>query len=947
MKTHPKLMLTVIAGAALPVLLLTAVAAKSPLPSPVAVPVLQVGNYGGNFRFAINEPSTLDPADYNSARAITGQVFEGLAKWEDDLEPVPAIAQSWESSDAQHWTFHIRPGARFHNGRQITAQDVIYSWDRVAAAGHIMYDYFVAPLLNSATAVGTDTLQVSLNDPFASFPTLLALPYMAIVPEEAVGSIETNPVGSGPFQFQSWTPGDSIVLVHYDDYYAGRPYLDSITYQFYANETDMYDDYRLGNLDLSPVPSDRITDVVGDPDSIFINTLSLIYYGMKVDRPPFSDVRVRRALNYAVDKQDIVDNVAPDYQVVAEGPVPPGMQGYDPPVEAYPYSPTLALDLLAQAGWTDTNSDGILDDGAGTDLSIDLWYSTRHSSEAIANALADDFRDMGGSGLGATVVISHTDWETYYGNLDQYPMFALGWGADYPDPYNFLHYLFRSERTYNETNYSNSQVDAWLDQAASALDLTTRQALYESIETQVQEDAPFINLYYNLKLYHGGAVYVKGGDVLGLVIPAWGLNAIQMESVQLFFDDHDVEPQTILYPKDNTLIAPIAPTVKVRNVGASTELNIPVRCRILQDSTELYNQTQTIASLSPFATQVVVFPDWTPLAAGDYTFEFTTLLPGDENPANDQEMKMVTVTDVAFYDAYTQDNPGDDGSVPTSAWWQSPDLVVRHQDDGFRSHQSPILGQTNYVYVKVRNIGNTTMSDGYVNVYWHAPSPAIMCGHWGLINPAPIPVGTLAPGESTWVKTTWVPPIEGHTCLFSRFWSGDDPVTYECDVPWDNNIAQRNVEVVPLGGLNGGMSALAQLGQASVLFEVTNVRDLPASVDVIVERGTFPATGTIVLEFSRDLFSRWLAETGGTVDGGIVIPGTTRISVTHRVSASVLGLPMKVREMQQAKMHLAGPPLDEAELYVIEGIEGTIMGGMTYRTQILRPVYLPVVLRDY
>ena len=924
--------------------LLTATAAEILTPARPAgpAPLRAEGNYGGNFRFATYEPAGLDPAPQDwdvAANPMLRQIFEGLTVWDGNLAPVPAIAQSWASTDAQNWTFQLRHGVRFHNGRLLTAQDVVYSWERVAAAGNEWYDYLLAPLLASYTAVGTDTLQVTLNEPFATLPTALALPFMSVVPSETVGTILTQPVGSGPFQFQSWTPGDSIVVTHYDDYYGGRSYLDSITYHFYADEAEMYDDYLLSNLDLSPVPTERITEVVGSPNAIWKNSLSLYYYGMKVDWPPFDDVRVRQALNYAVDKPDIVDIAAAEqgYLVLAEGPVPPGMQGYDPPVPDYTHNPTLALDLLAQAGWTDTNSDGILDDGQGTDLTIELWYSTRHSNELIATALAQDFGDIGGSGLGATVVISTAAWGDFYQNIDQYPMFSLGWFADYPDPYNFLHPFFHSEVASQYTHYDNPQVDAWLDQSQAVLDLATRQGLYDQIETQVQNDAPFFNLYYR------GAVYVQGENVLGLVIPRWGADAIQMKNVQIFFNTHDVEPQAILFPKDNVLIQPIAPSVKVRNAGSSAETNVPVRCRILQSSTELYNQTLSIASLSPFATQVVAFPVWLPPAAGSYSFEFTTLLPGDENPANDQETKAVTVTDVALYDAYSRDNLADNGSVPTTEWWQSPDILVRNQDDNVRRHQDPILGQTNTVYVQVQNIGNDTIADGYVDVYWHEPSAAIACGGWAIINATPIPVGTLAPRQSRWVKTPWVPPIEGHTCLFSRLWSSDDPVTVECDVPWDNNLAQRNVEVVELGG--GGLHAALQTGQATVQFEVTNLRDLPAAADLVVERGTFPPTGTLVLEFSRDLFSRWQAA-GGVVQGGAVIPNTSRIEVTDPVSATVIGLPLGVRETQQVRMHLAGPPAADFALHVHERIEGNLVGGMTYHTEIPWPIYLPLIVMN-
>jgi ABC-type transport system substrate-binding protein len=907
------------------------------------------GNYGGNFRLPTYEPTTLDPADYSwgdtPAWPIMSQVFEGLTKWDDNLQPRPALALSWSSSDGRHWTFNIRPGAKFHNGRQVTAQDVVYSFERLANAGNDWYDYFPGPLLepvtDSVVAVGTDTVQITLSEPFATFPTVLGMPIMSIVPSETVSTIITSPVGAGPFEFQNWTEGDSIVLGYFDEYYAGRPYLNSITYEFYDTEAEMYEDYELGNLDLSPVPQASLTDVVGSPNAIFLNTLGLQYYGMKVDEAPFDDVLVRRALNYAVDRQAIVENVLSEYAVVAEGPVPPGIESYDPPVAAYTYNPTQALSLLAAAGWTDTNSDFILDDGSGTDLTIELWHHTRDAEQtSLANALAADFRDIGGTGLGATVTVSSAGWSSpYLDDIDQYPMYSLGWRADFPDPYNFLEPHFSSGGSMNYANYNNSQVDSWLADSLSALNVATRQGLYESIETQVQDDAPFINLYYL------GVVYVKSTDVVGLVIPSFGLDVVQMEQVQLFFATHDVELLSILQPKDTSAMEQTVPSAKVRNAGSSTETDVPVRCRILQGgTTQLYSQTVTVGSLSPFSTQVVTFSAWTPPAPGAYTFELTTLLTGDAVSSNDQETKETTVSATAFYDAYTRDNSADWGTICQSAWWQSPDIVVRHEDDSIRRHVDPILGQTNYVYVRVRNIGNATISDGKVNVYWHGPSSAIICGDWGLINPAPIAVGTLSPGQSKWVKTTWVPPIEGHTCLMSDFWSGSDPITRQCEVPCDNNIAQRNVEVV---GGGGQAQSLLQGGQDTVLFEVTNVRDLPADVDLIVERGTFPSGGSLVLEFSLDLFNRWMDETGGTVDGGAVIPDSTRVSITAPGSCVVNGLPMDVRETQQVKMYLSAESGVEFALRVSQEIEGITVGGMTYRTQIPWTSYVPLALKRF
>lgn len=481
--------------------------------------------YGGDFRYPIGEPDTLDPiASWGAEWPIMSQVFEGLVKLDENLNPVPAIAASWETTEAaEGWVFLLRDDVRFHNGRQVTAQDFVYSWNRAVGSG--WWDFLMAPLVDSFTALNPSTFQVTLNQPFAPLPSILAMPFLSIVPSETVGTIDTNPVGTGPFALEHWTSGDEIVLVANEDYYEGHPYLDRITYRFYDDVGEMYNDFQNGELELSPVPASEILDVRDDPNAILQNALGVYYYGMHVDISPFDDVRVRQALNYAVDKGSVIKAVE-GYREVADGFVPPGMQGYNPALP-YAYDPTQALGLLAQADWTDTNGDGILDDGAGNDLIIELWHNTGAGHAAFAAAVADDFRDIGGSGLGATVVISHENWPTpYLDNLDQYPMFRLGWRADYPDPFNFLDPIFRTGSEGNHTGYSNPQVDAWLDQVKATLDQSARLALYATIEAQIQDDAPTINLYYY------GSAYIKQPYVQGLALLYYPV-ALLMEEVWL------------------------------------------------------------------------------------------------------------------------------------------------------------------------------------------------------------------------------------------------------------------------------------------------------------------------------------------------------------------------------------------------------------------------------
>jgi len=498
------------------VLLLAALATASERPK------ASTSFYGGNFRYPIAGPTSLDPVDDGADWAILDQIFEGLVKYDDNLNPIPAIAESWTSTDAITWTFTIRSGARFHNGRQITASDVYLSWLRAQATSD--YWYMMADMagVSSYSAPDASTFQVVLNGPYAPFPYIVGLPPFSVIPLEALPNIDTNPVGSGPFEFQSWTPGSEIVLEANDDYYGGRPYLDTITFPFYGNEDEMYTEFQADNLDISPVPLSYQDSLVGDPNLIVV-PVGTRYFGMKVDWAPFDDVRVRRALNYAVDKQDIVDNVVEGYQIVADGFTPPGMQGYDPAVEGYVYTPTLALDLLEDAGWTDTNEDGILDDGTGTDLTIEMWHSTRFFSEeaAIAAAVADDLRNIGGMGKGATVTISYTEWTNYLNNLDTYPMYLLRWLVDYPEPFDFLDPIFRSDSDSNYSHYDNNAVDTGLGLAKETLDGASRRTLYTFIESVIQDDAPHINLFYICR------VYIQQPTVRGLAMSMVGTTSME------------------------------------------------------------------------------------------------------------------------------------------------------------------------------------------------------------------------------------------------------------------------------------------------------------------------------------------------------------------------------------------------------------------------------------
>lgn len=946
-------LLVLATGLLLVAVLLLAMRAAAQTPQPPA----RAGAYGGNFRFPTLEPLSLDPIEFDGSGPdflIGGQVYEGLTRWDDNFFVQPALAQSWSSPDARVWTFIIRPGARFHNGRQVVAEDVVFSWQRLAASGNEWYGYMLADLIDEVSAVAPDTVEVSLSEPFALFPELLPMPIMAIVPEEAAANLATQPVGAGPFHFVSWTPGQQLAVEAFDDYFSGRPFLDQITFKFFPDADAMLDAFLLGNVEYVMVPDDRLAEVAGDPHLRFVSEFSLCGFWMKTDRPPLDDTRVRRALNHAANLPDILANdVATDIlPIPAQGMVSPGMQAYDPPMPAYPYSPTLALDLLADAGWSDTNGDLILDDGMGNDLALELWYPTdRPGREAlfdayavIAESLAEDWSNIGGAGLGATVVITHTAWADYFGMLDELPLYALQWWLDYPSPENILSPLARPGAPFYG-HYDNPQVRDWMEQALVTQDLGARQALFELAEEQIALDVPVGNAFH---LQRG---WLHAPDVLGMTLPegeVFGQAAIQMERVQLVQYLRDIALDDVLYPKPIAPAGPLTPTIRVRNAGLTTESGAPLSCRILPlGGQELYNDTAALPAIAPSQSLVIAFAPAPDLPPGEYRLACMALLAGDENPANDALELTFEISDTA--DGYTRDHPADSGATPTQEWWQSPDIVVRHAPDNIHIHQQPILGQTNYVYVRVRNIGGATLQGGEVNVYWHEPSSAILCDSWAAINGSPMPVAPLPAGEWQWLMTTWTPPIEGHTCLFSTFSAAADPVTAACDVSWDNNIAQRNVEVVPLDGeagalLAAGVRPAGSPAGAQMRFDLANIYDVSVEAELTVRIVEFPPGGQLLLELGDGLFQRWLAAGGGVV-GGEIVAGSTMIALTGPAEATVFGLPLDPREAQRLRLVLTAPAGGDYRLDVRQLIDGLVVGGMSYLSALPGELYLPVMVR--
>ncbi len=484
--------------------------------------------FGGTYRRALaNNPATLDPAFVSDiySRTVVTQISEGLVHFDSHLNPIPAIAEFWEASrDGRTWTFTLRPGVQFHHGREVTAEDFVYSFTRLLGpkAGGPVADFlrriqgaddFVqgkATRVQGLQAIDRYTLRIALKEPFAPSLTVLGLANAAVVPKEEVERLEDRfaqtPVGAGPFKLVRWEPGKEIILEANEHYYEGRPFLDVVVFKIGQTFEQSFAQFLAGNLDEAIIPSGKTEEVQNDPSYqqyqlLRRPTLGLLYVGFNTQVKPFDDKRVRQAFNYAVNKEVIVRNITKMGSLPANGVLPPGMPGHDPDLQGYSYDPLKARQLLAEAGYPN---------GAGFPV-VQLWtVSKAESTKAELTAYQTYLAE-----LGVQVEIHFVDeWKRYTEMLErgELQMFRYAWYADFPDPDSFFFPLLYSAGHPNNMFYRNPQLDKLLEQAREETDYVQRIQLYREAERIVMEDVPWITQHNHIfeYLYHP---YVQGVEV--------------------------------------------------------------------------------------------------------------------------------------------------------------------------------------------------------------------------------------------------------------------------------------------------------------------------------------------------------------------------------------------------------------------------------------------------
>lgn len=453
------------------------------------------------------DPTGFDPEAVlnNTSGFVMATVFDSLVKYKaGSVDVGPGLAESWETSaDGLTYTFHLRKGVKFHDGTPFNGPNYIKTIKRLLDKQDPDSIYKTGPVesyidetygeVASYTAPDDNTVVFKFKKSSAPFTTNLAMVWNGVVSPTAVHKFgkdfRNHPVGTGPFVFKEWRPGDEVILDANPNYWGGKPKVDRIVFKVIPDAQAALLAIKRGDVQiLADVGAQTILAAKGDPNLVVLSQpgLAVSGVGLPFDTKPFSDKRVRQALNYAIDRNAIDKSLFHGLADPMTSPLPAAQWGFDPSLKGYAYDPAKAKKMLAEAGYPNGFKTELLTynsprgyNSAGADLAVAIQgYLQKVGVEASVRKQE----------MGAYLSEIRSKTKKYDG------MFLVGWTGDNGDPDNFLYELFGSANipVTNTPRYISPEVDKLLVEARTVPDHDKRVALYHQAQKLILDDAPWI-----------------------------------------------------------------------------------------------------------------------------------------------------------------------------------------------------------------------------------------------------------------------------------------------------------------------------------------------------------------------------------------------------------------------------------------------------------------------
>ncbi len=444
-----------------------------------------------------SSPTNLDPrlaTDANSARII-GLIFNSLLRFDEKLNLVPDLSEKWENPNPVTYIFYLRKGIRFHNGNELTAEDVKYTFESILNPSFLSPHRKSYEKIKAIIVIDKYTVKFVLSESYATFLINMT---MGIVPkddaEKAKRDFTIRPIGTGPFIFLKWIADERIELKRNSDYFEGKAKLSKLIFKIISDDTIRLLGLKTGEIDFiqNAIPPDLLDSLNKDKNITILtgDGVNYSYLGFNLTDPVLKDKRVRKAIAYAIDRNSIITNLLAGIAEPATGVLPKNNWAHEKDVTRYEYNPDKAKRLLDEAGFADP-------DGSGPMERFRLVYKTTNNDlrKMIGEVLQKNLKEVG---IGLD--IRTYEWGTFYNDIKtgNFQLYSLSWiGIVDPDIYyTIFHSDMVPPKGNNRNRYKNAEIDRLVIEGQKVLSNKDRKKIYSKVQKIAAEELPYISLWH-------------------------------------------------------------------------------------------------------------------------------------------------------------------------------------------------------------------------------------------------------------------------------------------------------------------------------------------------------------------------------------------------------------------------------------------------------------------